>query len=127
MRRTAWTLILASSLPLFGQQFDIVITGGRIVDGAGDPWYYGDVGIKGDAITAVGNLATAQAARRLDARGMVVAPGFIDIHTHARRGIFLDPFAKNYIHQGVTTWMEGPDGSSPLPIAPTTFSTSTTS
>ena len=54
----------------------------------------------------------------LDAHGLVVAPGFIDIHTHARRGIFLDPFAKNYIHQGVTTIMEGPDGSSPLPIAP---------
>jgi N-acyl-D-amino-acid deacylase len=49
---------------------------------------------------------------------MFVAPGFIDIHTHARRGIFLDPAAKNYIRQGVTTILEGPDGSSPLPIAP---------
>ena len=49
---------------------------------------------------------------------MFVTPGFIDIHTHARRGIFLDPAAKNYIRQGVTTLMEGPDGSSPLPIAP---------
>ncbi|HML18149.1 MAG TPA: D-aminoacylase [Bryobacteraceae bacterium] len=121
MRFAACSLVLASflaSAPLFGQQFDIVIAGGRIVDGAGDPWFYGDVGIKGDTITAIGSLGGSQAARRLDAHGMIVAPGFIDIHTHSRRGIFLDPFAKNYIHQGVTTVMEGPDGSSPLPIAP---------
>ncbi len=104
--------------PVFAQNFDIVIAGGRIVDGAGNPWYYGDVGIKGDSIAAIGNLSGATAGQRLDAKGMVVAPGFIDIHTHARRGIFLDPAATNYIRQGVTTLMEGPDGSSPLPIAP---------
>ena len=117
MRFAAFALIF-SSLALSAQQFDIVIAGGRIVDGAGDPWFYGDVGIKGDTIAALGNLSKSTATRRLDATGMVVAPGFIDIHTHARRGIFLDPYAKNYIHQGVTTVMEGPDGSSPLPIAP---------
>ena len=114
-------LTLAFSLSqLFAQTpaFDLVITGGRIVDGAGDPWYYGDLGIRGDSIVAIGKLAGSQASRRLDAKGMVVAPGFIDIHTHARRGIFLDPAAQNYIRQGVTTLMEGPDGSSPLPIAP---------
>lgn len=105
---------------LFAQtpSFDLVITGGRIIDGAGDPWYYGDVGIKGDTIVALGNLAQAPAARRLDAKGLVVTPGFIDIHTHARRGIFLDPAATNYIRQGVTSIFEGPDGSSPIPIAP---------
>ena len=114
-------LTLAFSLSqLFAQTpaFDLVITGGRIVDGAGDPWYYGDLGIRGDSIVAIGKFAGSQASRRLDAKGMVVAPGFIDIHTHARRGIFLDPAAQNYIRQGVTTLMEGPDGSSPLPIAP---------
>ena len=54
----------------------------------------------------------------IDAAGKVVAPGFIDIHTHARRGIFEVPTADNYVRQGVTTMMEGPDGSSPLPIKP---------
>ena len=90
----------------------------RIVDGAGDPWFYGDLGIRGDTIAAIGELDNASAATNIDARGLVASPGFIDIHTHARRGIFLDPTAQNYIRQGVTTLMEGNDGSSPLPLAP---------
>lgn len=111
-------LVLAGSLLAQSSRFDVVIANGRIIDGAGDPWFYGDVGITGDSIAAIGKLDSATAGRRLDAKGMFVAPGFIDIHTHARRGIFLDPAAKNYIRQGVTTIFEGPDGSSPLPIAP---------
>jgi N-acyl-D-amino-acid deacylase len=111
-------LFLATSLVAQNARFDIVIANGRIIDGAGNPWYYGDIGIRADSIVAIGKLDTAAAVRRLDAKGMFVAPGFIDIHTHARRGIFLDPAAKNYIRQGVTTIFEGPDGSSPLPIAP---------
>src|SRR5580704_12134801 len=96
--------------------FDLIIANGRIVDGAGGPWYYGDVAIKGDTIVAIGKFDPKSSARMLDAKGMVVAPGFIDIHTHSRRGIFADPSAQNYIRQGVTTLMEGNDGSSPLPI-----------
>jgi len=111
-------LALTLIAPIFGQQFDLVISGGRIIDGSGDPWFYSDLGVKGDSIVALGNLASASAARRIDAKGLVVAPGFIDIHTHARRGILQTPAAENYIRQGVTTLMEGPDGSSPLPIAP---------
>jgi N-acyl-D-amino-acid deacylase len=112
--------ILAFTLlsPLLAQQFDLVITGGRIVDGSGDPWFYSDLGVKGDSIVALGNLVSASAAHRIGAKGLVIAPGFIDIHTHARRGIIQTPAAENYIRQGVTTLMEGPDGSSPLPIAP---------
>jgi len=96
----------------------VVIHHARIVDGAGDPWFYGDIGIRGDTIAAVGQLDNAQSGANIDAKGLVVAPGFIDIHTHARRGIFLDPTAQNYIRQGVTTILEGNDGSSPLPLAP---------
>src|SRR4051794_40711397 len=62
--------------------YDVVISGGKIVDGTGNPWYYGDVGISGDRITAVtpiGALANAHADKRIDAKGMVIAPGFIDI------------------------------------------------
>ncbi len=112
-------LIVLISPFLLAQQplFDLIIANGRIVDGAGGPWYYGDVAIKGDSIVAIGKFDSKTAARTLDAKGMVVAPGFIDIHTHSRRGIFTDPSAQNYIRQGVTTLMEGNDGSSPLPIA----------
>ena len=62
--------------------YDVVISGGKIVDGTGNPWYYGDVGLKGDriaAITPMGGLASARAGKRIDAKGMVIAPGFIDI------------------------------------------------
>ena len=66
---------------------------------------------------AIGKFDAASATRRLDAKGFVVAPGFIDIHRHAGRGSSLDPAAQNYTRQGVTTLIEGPDGSSPLPIS----------
>jgi N-acyl-D-amino-acid deacylase len=108
--------LIASCLWAQHPKYDLVITGGKIVDGSGGSWYYGDVGIKGDTIVAMGKLNAEDGSRRLDAKGMVVGPGFIDPHTHARRGIFDDPYALNYIRQGVTTLMEGPDGSSPLPI-----------
>jgi N-acyl-D-amino-acid deacylase len=99
-------------------EFDIVIAGGRLVDGTGSPWQYADVGIRGDTIAAVGRLAGRTAGTHIDAKGRVVAPGFIDIHTHARTGIFLDPTAQNYLRQGVTTLFEGNDGSSPVPLGP---------
>lgn len=116
MRAAVLAFIFLS--PLVAQQFDLVVTGARVIDGSGDPWFYSDLGVKGDTIIALGNLGSGSAARRIDAKGLVVAPGFIDIHTHARRGILQTPAAENYIRQGVTTLMEGPDGSSPLPIAP---------
>jgi N-acyl-D-amino-acid deacylase len=98
--------------------FDLVIRNGRIVDGTGSPWYLGDVAVRGDTIVRIAPRIEAPAARVIDAGGKVVAPGFIDLHTHARRGIFDVPTADNYVRQGVTTLMEGPDGSSPLPIKP---------
>ena len=100
------------------QPFDILIQHARIVDGSGNPWYRGDIGIRGDTIAAIGHLDGAPAKVTIDAGGLTVTPGFIDIHTHARRGIFDDTAAQNYIRQGVTTLIEGPDGSSPLPLAP---------
>ena len=100
------------------QPYDILILNGTIVDGSGSPWFYGDVAIRAGKIAAIGHLGDVPAIRKIDATGMIVAPGFIDIHTHARRGIFEDPTAQNYIRQGVTTLIEGNDGSSPLPLAP---------
>ena len=96
--------------------YDLLIRNARIVDGTGSPWYRGEIAVSGDTIAAVAPLIAGTAARVIDARGMVVSPGFIDVHTHARRGIFDVPTADNYVRQGVTTLFEGPDGSSPLPI-----------
>ena len=98
------------------QEFDLLITGGRIVDGAGNPWVRGSVAIRGDRIVAMGHLPEAKAKRTIDAGNKVVSPGFIDIHNHGRRGIFQVPSAENYVRQGVTTIIEGNDGSSPLPL-----------
>ncbi len=97
-------------------RYDVILRGGRVVDGTGSPWVRADVAIRGDTIAAVAAGIDAPAALVIDATGMVVSPGFIDIHTHARRGIFSVPTADNYTRQGVTTIYEGPDGSSPLPI-----------
>jgi N-acyl-D-amino-acid deacylase len=98
--------------------YDILITGAKVIDGSGTSWYCADIGIRGDTIAAVGLLPGATAKVRVDGRGLVAAPGFIDIHSHGRRGIFTVPTAENYLREGVTTIVEGPDGSSPLPIAP---------
>ncbi len=97
--------------------FDLLLRNGRIVDGTGTPWYRGDVAVQGDAIALIAPAIDAPATRAIDVGGRVIAPGFIDVHTHARRGIFEVPTAPNYVRQGVTTIFEGPDGSSPLPIA----------
>ncbi len=116
--RCAAFLLCSSLLFAQGSPFDVVISGGRVIDGAGNPWFLYDVGIRGDTIAQVGDLRRLEATLRIDAAGFIVAPGFIDIHTHARSGIFRTPTAENYLRQGVTTLMEGQDGSSPIPLAP---------
>jgi dihydroorotase/N-acyl-D-amino-acid deacylase len=118
VRLLAAVLALAASLAAQNPSFDLIVRHGRIVDGAGGPWSYADVGIRGDSIAAIGDLSAASAPTMIDAKGLVVAPGFLDIHTHSRRGIFTVPTADNYVRQGVTTLIEGNDGSSPIPLAP---------
>jgi N-acyl-D-amino-acid deacylase len=98
--------------------YDLLLKHGRIVDGTGSPWFMGDVAIRGGTIAKIAASIDAPATRVIDVHGNVIAPGFIDIHTHARRGISQVPTAPNYARQGVTTVMEGPDGSSPVPLAP---------
>ena len=109
-------LLAAPASAQVEERFDLIVRGGRVVDGTGNPWIRADVGVRGDRIAAVGDLADAAADRVVDATGLVVAPGFIDPHTHAVRGIFDVPTADNYLLQGVTTLTEGNDGSSPWPI-----------
>jgi N-acyl-D-amino-acid deacylase len=119
MRRILFLLLLAPAI-VFTQspKYDLVLRGGRIVDGTASPWYRADLAIVGDTIVRIAPSIPEPAARVIDVSGLVVAPGFIDIHTHARRGIFDVPTADNYIRQGVTTLIEGPDGGSPIPLKP---------
>jgi len=97
---------------------DLLIRNARIVDGTASPWYRSDIAVRGDTIALIAQRIDARATRVIDAGGLVVSPGFIDIHTHARRGIFDVPTADNYVRQGVTTLIEGPDGGSPIPLGP---------
>jgi dihydroorotase/N-acyl-D-amino-acid deacylase len=118
---TSWLLFLiAAAITCHAQTagVDLLIKNARIVDGTGSPWYRGDVAIRGDTIVQIAARIDQPAAHVIDARGDVVAPGFIDIHTHAREGIFNVPTAENYVRQGVTTLIEGPDGNSPVPLRP---------
>lgn len=103
--------------PASSDAFDLAVLGARIVDGSGNPWYRGDVYVRGDTIALIDLGRHAfPATRRIEGTGLVLAPGFIDIHTHARRAILDLPTAENYARQGVTTLIEGPDGSSPIPL-----------
>jgi N-acyl-D-amino-acid deacylase len=91
--------------------FDIVITNGHIIDGTGSPWYSGDLGIREGKIAAIGNLADASRKRSIDARGMVVAPGFIDMLGQSELTILVDPRLPSKIYQGITTEITGEGGS----------------
>jgi len=97
-------------------KYDILIENGRVIDGAGNPWFRADVGVVGDRIEAVGRLGGADAERRIDARGLIVAPGFIDIHSHSDYTVLIDPRVESKVRQGVTTEVVGNCGSSAAPM-----------
>lgn len=97
-------------------KYDLLIKNGFVMDGTGNPWFKADIGIKNKRIVRVGFLEEGQAKRVIDAQGLVVSPGFIDIHTHCDRGILQVPTADNYISQGVTTVIGGNCGGHPFPL-----------
>ena len=101
--------------------FDLIISGGAIVDGTGSAEYRADVGIKGERIDAIGDLSDAQTARIIDATGMVVSPGFIDTHTHSEGALHTDPQHDNGLRQGITTLNLGLDGMSYAPLSPENY------
>jgi N-acyl-D-amino-acid deacylase len=103
------TIIL---IPAFAQDFDLIIINGKLIDGTGNSWRYADVGVRNGKIQSVGNLKSATAKRIIDARQMIVAPGFIDVHTHIEGNDLKVPMAPNFIHDGVTTVITGNCGSS---------------
>ena len=93
---------LAVSVHSQGATYDVLIRGGHIVDGTGNPWFAGDVAITGGRIAAVGRIPNATARRIVDATGLVVAPGFIDLHTHSDMPLLEDGTAQSKVRQGVT-------------------------
>lgn len=109
---SAAVLILSSHF-LYGQiNADLLIRNGKIIDGTGNSWYHGDVAIKDGKIIKMGYIADIQATKTIDAKGLIVAPGFIDVHGHIEGGIINTPTANNYIFDGVTTVITGNCGGS---------------
>ena len=107
-------MLLLAFLLLAANPYDVVIQHGRIIDGTGSPWYAGDIGIRQGRIAAIGNLAGAPAKRTIDARGMVVAPGFIDMLGQSELTILVNPHLPSKIYQGITTEITG-EGTSVAP------------
>ena len=97
---------------------DLLIKNGTIVDGTGRLRYDADLGISGGKIEAIGLLEDAEANRVIDASGLIVAPGFIDMHSHSDVTLLDDPGGESKVHQGVTTEVVGNCGFSPFPIGP---------
>jgi dihydroorotase/N-acyl-D-amino-acid deacylase len=104
--------------------YDVIIRNARVMDGTGNPWFLADIALRGDAIAGIASRISEPAARTIEAGGLVVAPGFIDIHVHAFlpapavHPIVEVPTADNFVRQGVTTLIGGPDGSAPIPLRP---------
>ena len=112
---TAVVLICASFLNAQQPAYDFIISGAGIVDGTGAAWHFGDVAIKGDRIAAMGDLHNAAATQRIDANGLIVSPGFIDVQGQSEFNILVDGRAASKITQGVTTEITG-EGTSIAPL-----------
>src|SRR5439155_13728642 len=105
----ATILLLLSSLNASGAEpaYDVLLRNGKIVDGSGNPWYVGDVAVRAGRIVAVGRVPAGPAKREIDVKGLVVAPGFIDMHSHSDFVLLEDGDAQSKIRQGVTTEVLG--------------------
>ncbi|MGE0123464.1 MAG: amidohydrolase family protein [Vicinamibacterales bacterium] len=123
--RHRWTALaglvalMTSGAPVAQQRFDVLVRGGQVLDGSGGPARRADVGVVGDRITAVGDLAAATATTLVDATGRYVTPGFIDVHSHAGPGL-ATPALKHgrpVLAQGITTVLVNPDGGGPVDLA----------
>ncbi|MBL0740184.1 N-acyl-D-amino-acid deacylase family protein [Chryseolinea lacunae] len=98
--------------PLLAQPYDLVLINGKILDGSGNSWFYGDVAIRNGKIVAVGKIVSPDARKVLDVKGLIVAPGFVDVHTHIEGNDLKVPMAGNFVFDGVTSVVTGNCGSS---------------
>ena len=105
------TLLLLLPLTLFAQNYDVIIRNGHIIDGTGSPWYSADIAIRDGHIAAIGRLDSATAKQTIDAAGMTVAPGFIDMLGQSEESILVNPHLPSKIYQGITTEITGEGGS----------------
>lgn len=110
--RSIFCFLLLIPFLVAAQQYDILITNGKILDGTGNHWFYADLAVKDGKIVAIGKLKQQNAKRVIDAKGLMVAPGFIDVHTHIEGEEKRTPTAENFIYDGVTTVVTGNCGSS---------------
>lgn len=122
MRQRLIALLFSLTCVLPGQasgqaqpDYDVIIRGGKVVDGTGNPWVFADVGIRAGRIERVGRLGTARASRVIDATGKIASPGFIDMHTHSDIPLLVDGRAESKVRQGVTTELLG-EGSTAGPV-----------
>lgn len=113
---TGVTRTVQSDEALTTHPYDLLITNARIVDGTGNPWFRADIAVKDGRIARVGRIASSEAARAIDAKGQIVAPGFIDVHTHVE-SIYSVPEAENFVRMGVTSLITGNCGSSTINVA----------
>ena len=113
LRLVPAALSLAFTMSVFAADpaYDVVLRGGKVVDGTGNPWFYGDVGVRADKIANIGHVPAGAGKREIDAKGLVVAPGFIDMHAHSDWLLIEDGDAQSKIRQGVTTEVLGEGGS----------------
>lgn len=109
---TAWVPVPDEDVVVY----DLVIKNGKIIDGTGNSWFYADIAIKNGSIMEIGKLDSVFAARTIDAKGLIVAPGFIDVHTHIEGDEVKNPTADNFIYDGVTTVVTGNCGASRVNI-----------
>ena len=117
MRKLIILSLLPLSLSTHAQQADILIKNGKILDGTGNSWFYGDMAIQNGKIIAIGKLGKWAAAKNIDATGLIVSPGFIDVHTHIEGDEKKQPTADNFIYDGVTSVVTGNCGGSQVNIS----------
>jgi len=110
-------LLLLAPFSLTAQQADVLIKNGKILDGTGNSWHYGDIAVQNGKIIAMGRSLKLTAAKTIDATGLIVAPGFIDVHTHIEGEEKRNPTADNFIYDGVTTVVTGNCGASQVNMA----------
>lgn len=108
----SFSLLICTLIAQAQTTADLIILNGKVLDGTGNSWFYGDVAIKDGKILKVGFLNDIKALKTIDAKGLLVAPGFIDVHGHIENGVFQTPTADNYIFDGVTTVITGNCGGS---------------